>query len=70
MMTQVIGGSGNDKIFGPDYVVGNSDGMAVLSGQDGDDLLDLGDFNHINVAYGGAGNDKIIGGQHYGSQNL
>ena len=69
-MTEVNGGSGNDKIFGPDYVIGNDDGIAVLNGDDGDDLIDLGDFNQNNLAYGGAGNDKIIGGQHYGSQNL
>lgn len=29
---------------------------------DGDDLLDLGDNNYSNFAFGNAGNDKIIGG--------
>ena len=33
---------------------------------DGDDLLDLGDGNYYNFAFGNAGNDKIIGGGLFG----
>ena len=65
------GGEGNDKIFGPDNVIGDgSDGRVFLEAGDGDDLVDLGDFNYSSLVYGEAGNDKMIGGQHYGFQKL
>ena len=67
----MYGRDGNDKIFGPDYVTGvGNDGAAIIYAGHDDDLLDLGDFNYSNYGYGGAGNDKIIGGQHYGVQKL
>ena len=40
--------------------------MSYLEGGTGNDLVDLGDYNTANIGYGNDGNDKVIGGQHYG----
>ena len=37
-------------------------GAAIHSEANGDDFIDLGDFNYSNYGFGGGGNDKIIGG--------
>ena len=58
--TEVLGGAGNDKIFGPSD--GETGVNIVLLGEDGDDIIDHGDGNYGDYGYGGNGNDKIIGG--------
>ena len=40
-------------------------GAAIHSEANGDDFIDLGDYNYNNYGIGGGGNDKIIGGGQY-----
>ena len=37
----------------------------IHSEANGDDFIDLGDYNYNNYGIGGGGNDKIIGGGQY-----
>ena len=59
----VDGGDGNDKIFGPNSIDDDDGyGNVVLTGYNGDDIIDHGDYNYGDYGYGGDGNDKLIGG--------
>ena len=59
---QVLLGGDNFFVDNGLPTYGGLDDLTDRQTDDGDDLLDLGDGNYRNYAFGNGGNDKIIGG--------